>query len=77
VINDSSPRVLALRLAMAAGFPDGNDAVNLVLQEIGPTRGELVQVLLAASDLLDELVGGPGIRSALSIELDEASGPAA
>ncbi len=67
----STYRILALRLGLAAGYPDCNDAVNLVFKEIGPTRGQLTMVLIPAADLLDELVGAQQIRATLAAELDE------
>ncbi len=71
----STPRIWALRLALAATYAYSNAAANKILSEIGPGRGGLTQVLLAASDLLDELVGAERIQAALAAELDDAAGP--
>jgi len=68
---------LALRLALAATYADSNAPANEILAEIGPGRGGLTRVLLAASDLLDELAGAERIEAMLAAELDDAAGPAA
>jgi hypothetical protein len=66
----SSPRVQALRLALAETYPDSNSACNELLVEIGPGRAGLTQVLLEMAGLLDEAAGEQWIRAALAAELD-------
>ena len=70
-MNDT-PRVQALRLALAAGYSDCNASSNELLMEVGPGRGGLTLLALASADLLDELVGADRIKAELAAELDEA-----
>ena len=69
---DDSPRVQALRLALAETYPDSTDACNELLTEIGHGRGGLTLVALALADLLGEAAGEQWIRAALAAELDAA-----
>jgi hypothetical protein len=71
-MNDPSPRVLALRLALACTYADNNAAENAVLAEIGFGRGPLTQVVLELASLVDELAGAEQITTTLAAELDAA-----
>jgi hypothetical protein len=68
---DDSPRIQALRLALAECYADSTDACNEVLAEIGHGRGGLTTVALELAGLLDEAAGEQWIRAALAAELDE------